>query len=106
MRLNYRRSPFLVGMCVVVLLMSSTPSGYAEGDWEITPQSEQALELGLEWLARKFVAHNYDMKHLQRLILTSEAYSRASLHPQPDTLAAKDPTSTGYARESPSESTS
>jgi hypothetical protein len=25
---------------------------YAEGDWEITPQSELALERGLEWLAR------------------------------------------------------
>ena len=24
----------------------------AEGAWEITPQSEQALERGLEWLAR------------------------------------------------------
>ncbi len=52
MRLHHRRSPFLVGVCVVVVLISSLPRAYTEGDWEITPQSEQSLELGLEWLAR------------------------------------------------------
>lgn len=52
MRFPFRRSPWLVGTCIVLLLTSSLPIGYGEGDWEITPQSEQALELGLEWLAR------------------------------------------------------
>jgi cytochrome c553 len=42
-------------------------------DWEASKPTHPEL---LEWLAREFVAHNYDMKHLQRLILTSEAYQR------------------------------
>ena len=42
-------------------------------DWEASKPTHPEL---LEWLARDFVAHNYDMKHLQRLILTSEAYQR------------------------------
>jgi hypothetical protein len=34
-------------------------------DWEASKPTHPEL---LEWLAREFVAHNYDMKHLQRLI--------------------------------------
>ena len=49
---THRRSKLLVGCCILSLLMSSLPKTYAEGDWEVTPQSEQALELGLEWLAQ------------------------------------------------------
>jgi hypothetical protein len=35
---------------VVVILAATQSRG--EGDWEITPESEQALENGLDWLAR------------------------------------------------------
>lgn len=42
-------------------------------DWEASKPTHPEL---LEWLARDFVAHGYDMKHLERRILTSEAYQR------------------------------
>lgn len=42
-------------------------------DWEASKPSHPEL---LEWLARDFVAHDYDMKHLERRILNSEAYQR------------------------------
>ncbi len=42
-------------------------------DWEASKPTHPAL---LEWLARDFVAHGYDMKHLERRILNSEAYQR------------------------------
>jgi cytochrome c553 len=42
-------------------------------DWEASKPTHPEL---LDWLAREFVSHHYDMKHLQQLILTSEAYQR------------------------------
>lgn len=42
-------------------------------DWEGHPASHPEL---LDWLASEFVAHNYDVKHLSRLILTSQLYQR------------------------------
>jgi hypothetical protein len=42
-------------------------------DWEAMKPTHPEL---LEWLAREFVAQGYDMKRLQRLILTSDAYQR------------------------------
>lgn len=42
-------------------------------DWEASKPTHPAL---LEWLARDFVAHGYDMRHLERRILNSEAYQR------------------------------
>ncbi len=42
-------------------------------DWEGHPASHPGL---LDWLAREFVAHDYDVKHLTRLILTSQTYQR------------------------------
>jgi hypothetical protein len=43
--------PALLLACVLVL-PASMARAQADGDWEITPQSELALERGLEWLAR------------------------------------------------------
>ena len=37
---------------VAAVLVFSTAALDAQEDWEITPQSEEALELGLQWLAR------------------------------------------------------
>ena len=34
------------------IVSASAPVALAEGEWEITPASEEALRLGLEWLAR------------------------------------------------------
>lgn len=42
-------------------------------DWEASKPTHPEL---LEWLARDFVAHGYDIRHLERRILTSEAYQR------------------------------
>lgn len=42
-------------------------------DWEGKVASHPQL---LEWLAHEFVAHGYDVKHVERLILTSQAYQR------------------------------
>jgi hypothetical protein len=42
-------------------------------DWEGHPPSHPEL---LEWLAREFVAHGYDLKHVVRLVLTSRIYQR------------------------------
>lgn len=44
-------------------------------DWEGHAPSHPEL---LDWLAREFVAHGYDAKHLLRLIFTSQIYQRAA----------------------------
>jgi hypothetical protein len=49
------RHRLVSGIVAVALALSGTLRGgaaRAEGDWEITPQSQQALDHGLEWLAR------------------------------------------------------
>jgi hypothetical protein len=54
-------------------------------DWETARPSHPEL---LEWLAREFMTHGYDLKHLARLILNSHTYQReAGLH----TPASDDP---------------
>lgn len=45
----------------------------AAHDWEGRKSSHPEL---LDWLAKEFVAHHYDVKHIARLILTSQAYGR------------------------------
>lgn len=42
-------------------------------DWENARPTHPEL---LRWLAREFVSHNYDLKYVSRLILTSNAYQR------------------------------
>jgi len=39
-------------VCLAIAVFASPQFAFAEGDWEITLKSEQALERGLEWLAR------------------------------------------------------
>jgi hypothetical protein len=43
-------------------------------DWEIAQPSHPEL---LAWLAREFITHDYDLKHITRLILNSQTYQRA-----------------------------
>jgi hypothetical protein len=45
-------------------------------DWEGHAPSHPEL---LDWLAHDLVAHDYDLKHLARRILTSQAYQRAAV---------------------------
>ncbi len=41
-----------IGIAVVCMVAGIAAPAWAQGDWEITPQSEQALARGLQWLAR------------------------------------------------------
>lgn len=45
-------------------------------DWEGRALSHPDL---LAWLAHEFVTHDYDVKHVARLILTSQTYQRAAV---------------------------
>ncbi|MEO7319319.1 MAG: DUF1553 domain-containing protein, partial [Chthoniobacteraceae bacterium] len=45
-------------------------------DWEGRTASHPEL---LDWLAREFVAHDYDVKHLARIVFNSQAYQRAAI---------------------------
>ncbi|WP_246120076.1 DUF1553 domain-containing protein [Blastopirellula retiformator] len=49
-------------------------------DWETADPSHPEL---LEYLARDFVANGYDLKHLARQIVSSDAYQRTSIEPSP-----------------------
>jgi mono/diheme cytochrome c family protein len=51
----------------------------------------------LDWLAVEFVEQGWSVKHLHRLIMTSEAYRRSSRYPDPKAVAAKDPLGISYA---------
>jgi mono/diheme cytochrome c family protein len=51
----------------------------------------------LDWLSAEFVAGRWSVKRLQRQILLSSAYRRSSRHPDPRTVAARDPAGTAYA---------
>ena len=42
-------------------------------DWETAQPSHPEL---LDWLARELVTHDYDAKHIARLIFNSQAYQR------------------------------
>lgn len=48
-------------------------------DWETAEPSHPEL---LDWLARELVTHDYDLKHVARLILNSHTYQR---EPRPET---------------------
>ncbi|MEC9093250.1 MAG: DUF1553 domain-containing protein, partial [Planctomycetota bacterium] len=45
----------------------------------------------LDYLANWFIHHNWSIKQLNRLILTSKTYRRSSRHPHPKLVQAKDP---------------
>jgi hypothetical protein len=47
----FGRYVVLVGLAAAVLAACGGPAR-AQGEWEITPESEQSLEMGLQWLAR------------------------------------------------------
>ena len=49
----------------------------------------------LDWLASEFIARGWSIKAMHRLILTSDAYRRSSVHPEG---AAKDPENLRYGR--------
>ena len=51
----------------------------------------------LDWLATEFVERGWSIKRLHKLILMSEAYRRSSIHPDSESVSAKDPDGSGYA---------
>lgn len=51
----------------------------------------------LDYLADWFMKHDWSVKQLNTLIVTSAAYQRSSRHPNPNDVAAKDPTNNLYA---------
>ncbi len=51
----------------------------------------------LDWLASEFMAKDWSVKELHRLIMTSETYRRASTHPDVDQLAKLDSEGNSYA---------
>ena len=44
----------------------------------------------LDWLATELIDHNWNLKHIHRLILTSATWQQSSLHPQQDAWVQKD----------------
>ncbi|MEM7371353.1 MAG: PSD1 and planctomycete cytochrome C domain-containing protein [Bacteroidota bacterium] len=66
--------------------------GLAENsnNFGITGKKPSHPEL-LDWLANYFVQHNWSIKAMHRLIMTSETYRRSGKHPNPEQLAAIDP---------------
>jgi len=51
----------------------------------------------MDWLASEFVARDWSMKSMHRLIMTSDAYRRASRHPDPSSVREADPEGASYA---------
>jgi len=59
----------------------ATPTDFgSQGEWPSHPEL-------MDWLAVQLMEHNWDTQHIIRLIVTSQAYQRAS-HATPEQLAA------------------
>lgn len=64
------------------LVRSSNNFGYT-GDKPTHPEL-------LDWLASELIRNRWSLKHIHRLILTSQTWQQASLHPHQDEYAQKD----------------
>lgn len=74
------RAPIVLTLLATLPL--ALPTLRAEGEWEITPESEQALERGLEWLARNQGARgNWDSNDLGLVALGTLAFLSAGHFP-------------------------
>jgi len=62
----------------------------AQGQWPTHPDL-------LDWLAAEFIDSGWDVKHMVRLIVTSDAYRRSSICP--DGLRGRDPENQFFARQ-------
>ena len=62
-----------------------------QGEWPVHPEL-------LDWLAIEFVESGWDMKHMVRLIVTSQTYQQSSL--ESDELRQRDPENRLLARQS------
>jgi len=62
-----------------------------------TPTHPELLDFLADW----FIRHNWSVKQLNRLLLTSKAYRRSSHHPFPTLIDEKDPDNRFHARFSP-----
>ncbi len=52
----------------------------------------------LDWLASEFIERGWSIKDLHRLIMMSDAYSRSTVHPDPELLRRLDPKGESLAR--------
>jgi len=69
-------------VCLIIGLLASSPAATAEGEWEVTLQSEQALERGLDWLERNQEAEgNWSSNDLGLVSLGALAFMAAGHAP-------------------------
>jgi hypothetical protein len=70
-------------LCLFMALSMPCAGALAEGDWEITPQSEAALDRGLDWLARnQGAAGNWDSNDLGLVATGALAFLAAGHMPR------------------------
>ena len=76
-----KRSILAIGLCVLTIFASPIQS-FAEGEWEITPDSEKAIDRGLAWLARnQGPAGNWESQDLGLVALGAMAFLSAGHAP-------------------------
>jgi len=67
---------------MLVISIVARPGAAAAGEWEITPESERAVELGLEWLAKnQGAAGNWESNDLGLVALGALAFMSAGHTP-------------------------
>jgi len=95
-----RENPLTARVTMNRLWMQFFGTALSKNPGDLGAQGElppnQAL---LDWLAVEFMDSGWDMKHMVRLIVSSQAYRRASV--TPPGLAATDPYNRELARQSP-----
>ncbi|NBX34348.1 DUF1553 domain-containing protein, partial [bacterium] len=95
-----RENPLTARVTMNRLWMQFFGTALSKNPGDLGAQGElppnQAL---LDWLAVEFMDSGWDMKHMVRLIVSSQAYRRASV--TPPGLAAADPYNRELARQSP-----
>ncbi len=64
----------ILALIVLAATVCCVSTARAEGDWEVTPQSEAALEDGLRWLARNQEAGNWSSNDLGLVGMGALAY--------------------------------
>lgn len=80
--MKFRTRCCLILFAVCSLLWGTSPALHAQGEWEVTPQSEQALERGLAWLARNQTAQgNWESDDLGLVSLGAMAFLAAGHMP-------------------------
>lgn len=73
---------FFITCCLVIANLLPTATAWGEGDWEVTPESQQALEQGLAWLAANQTAEgNWESNDLGLVSMGALAFLSAGHMP-------------------------